>query len=516
LKQILQLLEHTAVRFPQRPALGDENGTVCWAEVRRMTRQIGTALAREKVAGRPVALYLGRETRCVLAMLGVLQAGGFYTVLDTAQPVDRVQRILGRLHPALLLTDQVHAVQTSEFGVKTLLWEQVSACPADDALLDGILAHAVDTDLAYVLFTSGSTGEPKGVAVSHRNVLAYSEWVAQAFSIDENTVFGNQTPFYFSMSVTDIYTSLRTGACMQIVPKRLFSFPVQLLDYLTARSVNTLYWVPTALGIVANWKALEYTVPPALRTILFAGEVMPTAKLNYWRAHYPDALFANLYGPTETTDICAYYILDRTFADDEALPIGYPCENCGLLVLQADGTAAPEGQEGELCARGSFVAAGYYGMPEKTADRFVCNPLQKNYPEIIYRTGDLVRYNRRGELEYCGRIDNQIKHLGYRIELGEVEMAAYGQDKLESCACLYDAAQDRLVLFFQAKRDVTEALRTRLAEKLPAYMRPAEYFRVRNMPQNANGKIDRRELKKQLEAARSAKTQTAGEKSKAL
>ena len=496
MKHLLELLERTAARWPDRLSYCDEHSAHTWAQTAALTAAIGSGLCRVGVQGRPVALYLDHETPCIHAMLGAMAAGGFYAVLDTAQPAARVRAITDQLHPAVLLTDEAHrqAALDLNTGAELLLYEELAATPVDAAALAAVRAAAIDTDLAYVLFTSGSTGAPKGVAVPHRAVLAYSAWAAQTFSITEQTVFGNQTPFYFSMSVTDIFTSLRTGACVQVVPKRLFSFPVQLLDYLTEKNVNTLYWVPSALGIVANWKALDYTAPPALHTILFAGEVMPTPKLNYWRAHYPAARFANLYGPTETTDICAYYEVDRDFADDEPLPIGRACDNCGLLILK-DGRAAAPGEEGELCARGSFLALGYYDMPDKTAERFIQNPLQPHYPEIIYRTGDLVTVNERGELMYSGRIDHQIKHMGYRIELGEIETAAAGQDKLDSCACLYDAAADRLVLFFQARRDVTEALRERLAGRLPAYMRPAEYRRVKQMPQNANGKIDRAALK---------------------
>ena len=495
MKHLIQLLDQTAARWPDRPAFCDEHHTFTWAGTRDRVRRIGAALARRGVQGRAAALYLEREAPCVQAMLAVLAAGGFYTVLDIAQPAGRVRQITDRLAPALILTDEAHRDAAAAFG-ETLTLEQALAEPcgaAGSALLDAALDRAVDTDLAYVLFTSGSTGLPKGVAVQHRAVLAYSAWAAETFGITERTVFGNQTPFYFSMSVTDLYAALRTGACVQVVPKRLFSFPVQLLDYLRQKEVNTLYWVPSALSIVTNWKALDYTQGPELHTVLFAGEVMQTAKLNYWRAHYPAARFANLYGPTETTDICAYYELDRDFADDEPLPIGRACDNCGLLVL-AEGRAAAPGQEGELCVRGSFLAAGYYGMPDQTAARFVQNPLQTAYPETLYRTGDLVYQNDRGELMYAGRIDHQIKHMGYRIEPGEIETAAAGQDRLESCACLYDAPRDRLVLFYQARRDLTEPLRARLAGRLPAYMRPAALVRVKQMPQNANGKIDRKAL----------------------
>ena len=496
MKHILQLLDHTVRRWGSRPAFGDEHRTLTWNEVGDAVQRIGTALAGYGVQRRPVAIYLDHEVPCLLAMLGTLAAGGFYTVLDTAQPPDRVWRITGQLSPALLVTDGAHRDAADALGLAcpVVNLDKALATAPDGFLLQTLREQAIDTDLAYVLFTSGSTGTPKGVAIQHRAVLAYSAWSAGAFGIDETTVFGNQTPFYFSMSVTDIYTALRTGARVQVIPKRLFSFPVQLLDYLTIQEVNTLYWVPSALGGVVRWKALDYTALPPLRTILFAGETMPTPYLNYWRAHYPAALFANLFGPTETTDICSYYIVDRDFADDEPLPIGRACDNCGLLVLTQDGRAAEPGAVGELCARGSFLAAGYYNMPDKTAERFCPNPLQPHYPEIIYRTGDLVRYDEEGLLQYMGRADNQIKHMGYRIELGEIETAAFGQEGLQSCACLYDAPRDRLVLFYTGKKGLEESLRPRLAQRLPAYMQPTVYRRLQAMPQNQNGKIDRAAL----------------------
>ncbi len=492
---VLELLAHTAARWPGAPSYCDEGHAYTWAETGAAVAAIGTALdiLPGGVQRRPVALLADRGAAAVHAMLGTLAAGGFYIVLDPAQGESRLRDILSQVAPAALLADAAHMAQAKVLAgsAPVLGLEAALAAEPQPGRLAALQAAALDTDLAYLLFTSGSTGRPKGVAVTHRNLLAYSEWVVNTFAFGPGTVLGNQTPLYFSMSVTDLYGAMRGGACVQILPKRLFSFPVQLLDYLTARGVNAIYWVPSALGIVANWKALDYTALPPLRTVLFAGEVMPTAKLNYWRAHYPEALFANLYGPTETTDICAYYIVDRAFADDEPLPIGRPCENCGVLLLKPDGSCAAPGEEGELCVRGSFVAAGYYNQPDKTAERFTLNPAQPHYPERIYRTGDLARWNARGELMYGGRLDNQIKHRGYRIELGEIETAAAGQDKLDECACLYDAARDCLVLFYQGRRDLAQALRTRLAGRLPAYMQPAEYRRLNPMPHNPNGKIDR-------------------------
>lgn len=500
---LLELLDRTAARQPNAPSYCDETCAYTWAETRAAAASIGTALdaLSGTVQRRPVAILAARSAAAVHAMLGTLAAGGFYIVLDPAQGAARMQEILSQVEPAALLADAAHRAQAAALAgqAPVLGLEEAAATAPDPARLAALRAQAVDTDLAYLLFTSGSTGRPKGVAVTHRNLLAYSEWVVNTFDFGPGTVLGNQTPLYFSMSVTDLYGALRGGACVQILPKRLFSFPVPLLDYLRARGVNTIYWVPSALGIIANWKALAYTALPPLRTILFAGEVMPTAKLNYWRAYYPDATFANLYGPTETTDICAYYLVDREFADDEPLPIGFPCENCGLLLLKPDGKPAAPGETGELCVRGSFVAAGYYNQPDKTAERFTPNPAQPHYPETIYRTGDLARVNERGELVYGGRLDNQVKHMGYRIELGEIETAAAGQEKLDECACLYDTAHDRLVLFYQGRRDLAEPLRARLAARLPVYMLPAAYHRLNQMPHNPNGKIDRPALQGMLD-----------------
>lgn len=264
---------------------------------------------------------------------------------------------------------------------------------------------------------------------------------------------------------------------------------------MNSRKVNTIYWVPTALSIVANWKVLDYVPLEYMEKVLFAGEVMPVKQLNYWRRKMPDLLYANLYGPTEVTDICAYYIVDREFADSETLPIGRACDNCDLIILREDGTAAVPGEEGELCVRGSFVAMGYYGDSDKTDAAFIQNPLNPWYPEKIYKTGDLVRYNDRGELLYLGRRDFQIKHMGYRIELGEVEAAAGAASDVKSCVSIYDEDNDRIVLFYEGGPKKESQMRTLMEEKLPRYMRPGECIRVKRMPENANGKIDRKYLK---------------------
>lgn len=223
---------------------------------------------------------------------------------------------------------------------------------------------------------------------------------------------------------------------------------------------------------------------------------MPTRQLNYWIGHLPGCTFANLFGPTETTDICTYYVVNREFADGESLPIGHACNNCDVFVLNENNHLVEPGEEGELFVRGSFVAPGYYAEFEKTAEAFVQNPLNSYYPEPVYKTGDLVLYNSYGELEYAGRKDFQIKHMGYRIELGEVEAAASAVTEISSCAVCYDTASDQIILFYQGKKISDEDLMKQLKRRIPPYMLPGRLCRLKSFPYNQNGKIDRKKLLK--------------------
>lgn len=353
----------------------------------------------------------------------------------------------------------------------------------------------IDTDPLYILFTSGSTGIPKGVVVCHRSVIDYADWVVKTFKLDENTIFGNQTPFYFSMSVLDILATIRSGATLHIIPKMLFSFPVKLLEFLKEKEINTIYWVPSALSIVANLGALEVVELPYLKRILFAGETMRAKQLNIWRKHISDAVYANLFGPTEITDIGIYYLVDREFRDDEPIPIGAPCDNVDALVVDEDGNLIKEkGKIGELLIRGSFLACGYYNNLEKTKEAFIQNPLNNSYPETVYCTGDLVYWNENGELVYVSRKDFQIKHMGNRIELGEIENAIGALDGVDVCCCLYNNESDQIIAIYTGNLEM-KRLSQFLKQKLPRYMLPNVYYKRESMPLNLNGKIDRIKLK---------------------
>ena len=348
----------------------------------------------------------------------------------------------------------------------------------------------------YILFTSGSTGVPKGSVISHKSVISYSKWFTETFDITSKTIFGSQTPFYFSMSVSDIFSTIMNGSTFVIIPKSYFSFPLNLIKFMDEHKVNTIYWVPSALSIVANLKTFDAIKPKYLRKVLFAGEVMPMKPLNIWRKALPKLMYANLYGPTELTDICTYYVVNRDFKDNETLPIGKPCNNCEAIILDENNN---ESEEGELCIKGSILGLGYYNNKEKTDTTFIQNPLNKSFIEYIYRTGDIVKYNEYNELIYLSRKDFQIKHMGYRIELGEIETNINALDGITLCACIYDSNNKQIVLFYEGNKLKEEDVNKFACEKLVSYMRPNKIIKVSKMPYNANGKIDRVKLKEMYE-----------------
>lgn len=500
---VTEWLDDTAQRFGDKIAICDQEGAMTFTDIRNKAFGIADEIIRMGMGhNRPIIVFLEKSAKVLISFMGIAYSRNFYSPVDVDMPDVRVKKILEILDPELVITSHELCSQFRQIGYtgKILIYENVKPIGEENARKVKLAQQqTVDTDLLYVLFTSGSTGTPKGVSITHRSVIDYTEWVTGTFEITENDRFGNQAPFYFDNSILDIYCMLRTGASLYIIPKEMFSQPVVLLEYLKQNKINTIFWVPSALIMVSKLKAFrDVDLTGILKRVLFCGEVMPNKQLNIWRKYLPDCVYANLYGPTEITDACTYYIVDREFSDDESLPIGIPMKNTEIMILDENDNLIQEPDlAGELCVRGTSLAMGYYNNPEKTKEAFVQNPLQKAYEEKIYRTGDIVKYNENYEIIYLSRKDFQIKHLGHRIELGEIETAAASLDEVSMCCCLYDQKRNKIVIFLEI--DISkEDLNLRLKELIPEYMLPGKVINLEELPLNANGKVDRVKLKEYI------------------
>lgn len=500
---VLYWLDNTAAKFPNKNAICDEHEEITFSEYRNKALALARAIINIGIEKEPVVVYLEKSVKVLVSFAGIGYSRNFYSPIDVTMPETRVNKILEVLQPKAVITTKDLKEQFSKFDYsgEYIIYEDIIPDSSDEEIVKKVQKKIIDTDLLYVLFTSGSTGVPKGVGITHRAVYDYTDWVTETFSITENDSFGNQAPFYFDNSILDIYSMMKTGAELFIIPGDLFGQPILLLEYLNEKKINTIFWVPSALMMVSRLRAFKNVdVSKTLKRVLFCGEVMPTKQLNIWRSFVPDATYANLYGPTEITDACTYYIVDRELKDDESLPIGIPMENTEIIVLDDnDNYVSPTDTEtvGELCVRGTGVTVGYFKNPEKTEAALVQNPLNTAYEEKIYRTGDLVKYNEYGELLYLCRKDFQIKHFGHRIELGEIETAYFSIDNVPAACCLYDEKRSKIVLFTEGEVD-KEYIISELEKLVPEYMIPGKFKSVEKMPMNANGKIDRPKLKELL------------------
>ncbi len=505
MNSVLCYLEETAKRLPDKIAFFDLECEITFKELRE--RAIDTAFSiQSMISGRrnPILTYLPKTVESITAFMGILYSGNFYTPTDIRFPEEKVKSIIHTLQPAAILVNTKTKEKLSKMeGLENIALINMDEIPCCQCYEEGewLVSEILDVDPVYTFFTSGSTGTPKGVIINNHNVIDYTDWAVRTFFINEETIMGNQSPFYFDISTQDIYATLKSGATLGIIPPTYFAFPAKALQFINERKINFLYWVPSAFVNIANFDLLKSIPLNNVELMMFGGEVMPVKQLNYWRKYLPNLkTIANVYGPTEATVNCTYYIVDREFSDSEVLPLGKACENTGLLVLDDDEQVIGKeqvNQLGELCVYGSSLSAGYWDDEEKTKEKYIDNPVNRFYREKIYLTGDLVYYNERGELVFAGRKDFQIKHSGYRIELGEIESVAMGKEEVSVVCAAYHKEKKQIVLFYQGEI-AEEELKDYLLTIIPKYMVPTMYFPLKRFPYNDNGKIDRKKLEQYL------------------
>ena len=458
--------------------------------------------------GDVVCLSGSKSSQTFALLLACLKVGAPYSVLDPDSPAERLRKILGTCRPRLLVAEPDLLANLQE------PLRDLSIRPAET----GAQGYAADldrfddTDLpqtravtgtspAYIMYTSGSTGFPKGAVMTHANVLNLIGWSTETYRITPDDVLTNVNPLYFDNSVFDLYSALFTGACLVPFTKDEARDPLLLTGKVDAARCTLWFSVPSLLIFLQTMKAADGRRLRSIRRFVFGGEGYPKAKLKRLYDTYSDtAQLHNVYGPTECTCICSSYRLsDSDFEDVQGLPpLGSIADNFQYLILDDDGREVPAGETGELCLLGANVGRGYYNDPERTAAAFVQNPRNRAFAEVIYRTGDLVRLNPEdGKLHIHGRKDNQIKHMGYRIELEEIEAALHCLEYVSEAAALHSSASglSRLAAVGAVRHAVEpEKVRQDLRRIIPDYMVPTHIHFEEMLPKNANGKVDRRRL----------------------
>lgn len=497
---ILQYFHSSVEKWPDKIAISDDKESLSFSQWCETAKGIGTAIAFDthRAMRQPILVFTDRTIDCLVGFMAVLESGNFYVPIDCKMPYERVKLIVDVLNPigAIVFTQKdISTLESINFDGRIWDGSATSDNKADEKLLYDIQSQLIDLDPVYSIFTSGSTGVPKGVVISHRGMIDLADWLVDTFNFTESDALGNQTPFYFDGSVKDICICLKTGATLNVISRKYFSFPKLIIPFLNDRKITAILWATSAVILIGNSDILDIDLPKHLRLVTFAGEAMPAKQLNVWYDKLPNVKFANLYGPTEITVDCTYFLVNRRFNDDEYIPIGKECRNKQVLVLNEVNKLVELNEPGELCVRGSGVALGYYGIQSKSDEVFVQNPLNNYFRDIIYRTGDIAKYNEEGDLVFVSRKDFQVKHKGNRIELGEIEVAVNAHPDITNAACIFDNVKDKIVLYYTTNNNEGVDIINFVKNRIPSYMFPDESILLKEMPYSLNDKIDRIQLK---------------------
>ena len=522
------LLTEAAARRPDRPAVTTGGRSLTYRELDTLSNQIARALLARGVApGDRVGILAPKSAASVVGLFGVLKAGACYVPLDPKSPAGRLATIMTDSGIAVVLADagtarQAAALAGSVPQLRTVMvagphWgreggevPEAAAAGLDVVPRDVVLAQpggalagepAIETDLAYILYTSGSTGTPKGVMISHRASLTFVEWAAACASLGEQDRVCSPAPLHFDLSVFDIFATCHAAACMVVLPEKTSMFPVRLAEQIEQERLSVWYSVPSVLTMLATYGNLGGSDLSRLRAVIFAGEVFPAKHLRRLMAELPGARYLNWYGPTET-NVCTWYEVPagrEGLAD--AVPIGKACANTEVFAVTSEGCRASKpGEEGELYVRGPALMRGYWEQPEKTRRVLVPNPFQAAYDEFAYRTGDVVTLDADGNYIYLGRQDGMVKTRGYRVELGEVEAALYGHPAIHEAVVLPvpdELLGNRLraVISADGAGGLTrEEVLGHCRRRLPGYMVPDVVEFCEALPRTSTGKVDRARL----------------------
>lgn len=492
---ILTVFERVAAERPDKTAVADETHGYSFADLRRTAACLGTALRDRQPEGGPVGVLVRRGADTAALFFAAVYGGCFYVPLDPELPPHKLETILSDAGITTVLGAPEDAAVLAAAGFTGCLLTLADAAAEPAALPE----RGEDAPL-YMVYTSGSTGKPKGVLKSHGAMASFIGAYLAQFRLTGEEIIGNQNPFFFDAAAKDLYYMACAGATLEVIPSEKFIFPVRLVEYLNAKRISYICWVPTALAIVTQLNTFRQLLPETLRHVFFVGEPFPIKQLHKWLTTLPDLHYVNLYGSSELAGICCFYEIPRGELP-LTLPMGRPLPNCRLFLRGEEGFSREAGVMGELWIASPALALEYWGDPEKTAAVFTVEELPDGSRARVLRSGDLAEYDADGNLVFLSRRDFQIKHMGRRIELGEIESVADGLPEIARCCCLYNDAKKRIELFCELNAGFEadgKAIQSRLRPLLSDYMLPAKLHVLDKLPLNPNGKLHRQAMKEMM------------------
>lgn len=503
---VAQLFDQIVELHPCRKALIFEaDEYVTYAELFDMSNQLAAFLVSQGLyRGQRIGFILDKSKYTYALIIAALKIGAPYFFVDPANPVARVHHIINKCSPSILIYE--NSCNAIDVAAKAFLLDDlIDLCQAyqsnNDIPSKMTCSDICASDAAYIMFTSGSTGQPKGAVMSHQNLINFIAWSQNQFGFTEDDVFTNVNPIYFDNSVFDVYSSFFIGATLVPFSVKEMTRPQEVVDKITRLNCTVFFSVPSLIIYFQVLRVLTPDIFNSMKKIIFGGEGYPKIKLKDSYELYKHRIdFYNVYGPTECTCICSVYkISDEDFEDMNGYPpLGKLISNFSYYIVE-DNNIVEDGQSGELWLSGPNVGLGYYNDQELSDQAFVQDPFNINHFSRVYKTGDIVRYNyNEQKISFVGRKDNQIKHQGYRIELGEIESALNRIDNVDEAIALQIYKNEiSMILAVIATVAVLskETIKQELAKYIPKYMIPNLIYFYDKLPKNANGKIDRKLLK---------------------